>query len=168
MTSQGQAYNNKGNIKLNSGRVIKLIKFFQSNIYAGIIEGLPYADYNSEIIKKARKQAKKISDLGCTPYLIEPKRRDYINEPGDMKELLENELINGKKAWDYPEWLPKIGCIGIFESEPIELDAMGDDAFIIASSLPIVWYQDSYGLEQGSMNQIKSIDWDNYAMNYDF
>ena len=152
------AYHLHCEITLQCGRDIILEDLWQQQTYAGLIEGIPFPKINDGNIQRAIDTAKKLCEINAKPYLIEPVRRDYLREPGDMKDVY---AIGNRK----PEWLPGVRCIGSFKSFP---SVRNDEMY--GSCLVIVWYQDDFGLLKDSniLSQISAINWNTVAANFDY
>lgn len=144
---------------LNSGRKIILERFDQSMTYVGLFLGTPNRELNDYLIQEAVSKAKKDYAYGTQPYLIFPKRRDYLREPGDMQELRNNSLSH------VPEWLPMVTCIAdFFDVRPVQ------DKNKALSSLTVVWFQDEFALpiSPSILKHIQCLDWERLATDHCF
>ncbi len=112
--------------------------------------GAPGPKWNNGIIENALLSAAKMSCALGPPYLIEPKR--YFVETIEQSNPQYNE-----------EWLPQIECIGVFSSLGPVRDMTKD-----ASSLIVVWYQPEFGLDKNAIEEIRNIDWDKYAIDWEY
>jgi hypothetical protein len=144
-------------LTLSSGRKIELRAIHQWLTYEGLLEGIPFKDWNDDNIVSDQREALKYCSQGAEPFLIPPQRRDYSRTPGDMESNIQSGFYRGHE----PEFLPEVTCIGIFRSHfPKPRDPNKD-----YSRLVIVWYQDEFGLptDEQILAQMRSIDWDKYA-----
>ena len=157
------AYNTNCTLELATGRKIVLDSLHQSRTYAGLLEGTPNKKSNDMGIKWALDRARKISSFDSDPCLIEPERRDYFREPGDMDNLLEQQADRPHGFKRIPEWLPQVECIGIFSSSSPAREQSKN-----ASSLIIVWYQNLFGIDDDAMESIRQIPWDEHAIDWEY
>src|SRR5215475_11876909 len=97
------AYHLHCSLSLESGRTIVLSSLAQTMTYAGLLLGRPHALLNGKILEAAVKDAEKLVHGMVRVWLVDPSRRDYFREPGDMKYSV--------KDWGIPEWLPAARCI---------------------------------------------------------
>jgi len=131
-------------LNLNSGRVIHLDQLFQYPSYSGLIEGQPSASSNKRIIENAMGYVgKKLWNAG-SPHLIEP-------------------VIQIRAGYFTPS-LPLIVCLADFECY------QGVLATRYMSSLSLVWFQDDFALpiDPLIMDQIKAVDWENLARDWEY
>ncbi|MEM7013295.1 MAG: hypothetical protein AAF585_17625 [Verrucomicrobiota bacterium] len=141
---------------LNDGRSIDLKALYQEMTYGGLLEGTPDAKSNKTALKHLVKRAQnEFAHPTHKPYLIDPPRRDYLRDPGDMDSL--------SFKWQKPEWMPSIACIGQFESV-----APARDESKHASTLTIVWLQSDYAMPIAPecVEAIRSIDWVKHAIDF--
>jgi hypothetical protein len=150
-------------LRLATGREIVLDKYTQSRTYSGLLEGTPNKRSNDDTIQWALEDARQDSDVLGAPYLIEPERRDYLREQGDMQFVIDRQHDRPEIMRHIPEWLPQIECVGIFHSFRPARDTTKD-----ASSLTIVWYQDDFGFDSGAVDQLRMVDWDRYATDWEY
>jgi hypothetical protein len=139
-------------IKLTSGHTITLESLSQEKTYANLLEGLPRAKFNDEIIERWRKEAVKSEHQRVV--LINPVRR-----PGPTKFSTPGD----DAAWGPIENLPQIVCVGMFQSSrPVRKQQAH------FSLLNIVWFQDQFALpiDAGVMAQIAKLDWEHLAYNW--
>lgn len=142
-------------VALNSGRSILLIRLTQWMTYDGLLEGTPYPEMNDRLVDHLMKSGAEQAVNGGAPYLIEPKRRDYLRQPGDMadRRTLRNRPV---------EWLPLVSSIGVFTSNAVS------DNPICHSLLPFVWFQSEYGPpDEETTVAIRSVDWERYAVDFE-
>jgi len=99
------AYHLHCRIDLDSGIRIRLYELNQVQTYEGLLAGVPSSFLNDRQIEGAMEMAR--TRFRSEPTLIEPPRRNFLREPGDM---------DSPKRRHSPEWLPMICCIGRFKS----------------------------------------------------
>ncbi|EDL59004.1 hypothetical protein [Gimesia maris] len=153
------------NLKQDSGRELILNQLEQSQSYAGMMEGVPNKKANDwgidvDLCRAVRREY----TLG-EPYLIPPRRRDYLREPGDMDEIRKQKSHYPKEWVMDPEWLPLICCIGCFKSvSPVRNTEMH------GSCLTVVWYQDDYAMpiDPEVIRSLKQLDWDRLATDFEY
>ena len=140
-----------------SGRSLILRHLLQTLHYSGLTEGCPSEKTNNWHIDAAIDRAQKCQYTIGTPYLIEPTRRDYLREPGDMDRMRNSPFP--KSFGKYPEWLPVIECIGCFKSSSTTGNVMND------SFLTIVWFQNDFArpIPEDILERILSLDWDSLS-----
>ena len=110
------AYHCHCSLRLDTGREITLDKLTQSRAYAGLLEGTPNKASNDRRIQWALERVKKDNESLGEAYLIEPERRDYLRERGDMQSVLDRQHNRPVEMKRIPEWLPQIECVGMFRS----------------------------------------------------
>lgn len=126
--------------QLNSGRKVSLVSFSFTYTYGGLLVGSPDEERN----RKKVLSAKYPSEWGSRNFLI--------------VQPSENEIKTQLKPICYCAWL---------ESDPINSTDYRADG----SSLIVIWYGDSP--DQKSIHDIlasdlKNIDWDKHAKNFNF
>lgn len=127
------SYNCHCVLRLNSGREVVLDRLSQSRVYAGLLEGTPHRALTDHFIQRALERARKEDASLGEPYLVAPGRRDYFRTPGDMQYFFDRQADRAAEIQYFPEWLPQIGCIGVFRSLRPSRDTTKD-----CSSLVIV------------------------------
>ncbi len=152
------AYHLHCEIELPCGRHVILEELQQRQTYAGLLEGTPFATSNNRNIQRALDIASTRSINVAKPYLIDPVRRDYLREPGDMDDV---HTFDGRA----PEWLPMVRCIGSFKSFPPARNTQ-----MHGSHLVIVWYQAEFGppIDDIAVSQIKAINWNSVAADFEY
>jgi hypothetical protein len=151
------AYHCHCSIELNSGVSITLKSLTQRMTYAGLLAGIPTSQLNHKLIQGVLENSGRTSGMtGNKPFLVQPRRRDFLRQPGDM----DSSRSDGRTA----EWLPMITCIGEFHSS-----APASNPDMDASSLTIVWFQDEYAvpIAEVVMDSIKCIDWNSHADDFE-
>lgn len=128
-----------------------------------MLEGTPNKQMNESTIQWAMDNARRDSISLGDPYLIEPERRDFLRDPGDMQTVVDRQCDRPLEMRHIPEWLPQIECIGVFRSIPAARNKSKD-----ASSLTIVWYQDEFGFDPRAVIQLRSLDWEKHATDFDY
>jgi hypothetical protein len=152
------AYHLHCQLSLRSGRTITLEGLDQRMTYAGLLEGTPDAKWNDGHLERALQEAERHCVHGAKPHLILPPRRDYLREPGDMRQIIE------EFPYRIPEWLPMVQCIGSFKDVVTARDPTRD-----LSVLVVVWFQDEYALpiQQPALGQLLELDWQSLATDID-
>lgn len=156
-------YTWNGSLRLATGRWITLDKLSQSRTYSGLIEGTPNKVSNDRSIQWVLDRAKRDNESLGEPLLIPPERREYCHEQGDMQFVLDHQQDIPLAMRRIPEWLPHIVCVGVFDSSQPVRNELKD-----ASSLTIVWYQDKFGLDPRVAEQLREIDWDKHATDWEY
>ena len=147
-----------GTVPLNDGRIIHLRQLHQCLTYGGLLVGTPDADLNNHRIQDLMEQAQGHRPTWGQPYLIEPPRRTYQQQPGDIDDILT-------RTTHVPEWIPAIGCIGWFESYQVARDPQCDFSF-----LAIVWFQEGWAMPISPeiLAAIQALDWNTLASDGQF
>lgn len=153
------AYHLHCQLTLRSGRQVTLEALDQVMTYAGLLEGVPDARTNDSYVGSSLRAAERRCVEGAKPLLIPPARRDFLREPGDMRQLIED------RPYRIPEWLPMVRCVGSFQSF---VTARNPDHHV--SVLVIVWFQDEYGppIQVPVLDRLLALDWDSLATDVDF
>ena len=145
-------------LTLRSGRQVTLEALDQEMSYAGLLEGVPDAKTNDWYITSSLRAAERRCIEGTKPHLIPPARRDFLREPGDMRQRIE------ERSYRVPEWLPMVRCVGSFKSS---VTARNPDRHV--SVLVVVWFQEEYGppLQEPALGRLLALDWDSLATDVD-
>ena len=154
-----QSYHLACSLSLDSGRNLILKHLDQSQTYAGLLEGTPNKKANEWGIESDMKRAAEYPQTIGEPHLIEPTRRDFLRQPGDMDFVRERTSKLPSEFDRDPEWLPLVRCIGCFQSNAISRNSMD------ASFLTVVWYQDEFAMPIAPLvvTALKSLDWGSLA-----
>lgn len=139
--------NKKDQIDLVSGRVIYLKHLKQYRIYGGLLEGYPTAEMNQRTIDHLLKSEQENTWNKATPYLVPP-------------TYTYRALAGDNPAGEYVA-LPPIVCIANFHSSEPARDPQQD-----FSDLKIIWFQHDWAfpIDEAVLEQIKQIDWNQYAV----
>jgi hypothetical protein len=86
------AYNCHCTLLLQTGREIILDKLTQSRAYAGLLAGRPDKASNDSKIQWALERAREDNEETGEPLLIDPPRRDYFREKGDMQSAFDSQV----------------------------------------------------------------------------
>lgn len=157
------SYNCHCILQLASGREIILDKLTQSRTYAGLLEGTPNRKSNDLSIRWLLQRIARENPEMAESYLIEPQRRDYFLDPGDMQADIDRQRDRPVELKHIPEWLPPIVCVGEFRSlQPAR------DNTKHASSLIVVWYQDDFGLDSVATEPLRLVDWEKLATDWEY
>jgi hypothetical protein len=127
------------------------------------LEGTPSKRSNDQSIKWHLDQIEREPNSLGKPYLIDPDRRDYFRERGDMQSTIERQSNRPEELRHIPEWLPQVVCVGDFRSIQPARDQTKD-----VSSLIIVWYQDDFGFDAQAIDRLRAVDWDRYATDWEY
>ena len=157
------AHNCHCSLRLETGREIILDQLAQSRTYDGLLEGTPNRASNERSIEWAMECARKGNESLGEPYLIEPERRDYLRESGDMQAILEQQHNRPAELKRIPEWLPQIECVGVFSSIQPARDEYKD-----ASSLTGVWYQEDFGFDPHAIERLRAVNWEQHATDWEY
>src|SRR5579863_9923851 len=111
---------NSGIIELETGRIIRLRSLRQWEIYAGLLEGVPTAEGNHDIIQQLITHERDRPPPG-EPYLIQPSKRLVPTPASDSHQTSVA--------------LPAIACVGHFDSSEPARDK--DQDF---SVLSVIWF----------------------------
>lgn len=136
----------RGKIQFKT-RTVTIHSLEQSNIYSGLLEGLPTREWNSKIISGTLAQLQKSNNH---PYLVPP-----IEKPISYS--------HGKYPFGEPSELPVIKCIARCHSLSIRDDPC------YASHLTLVWFQDDYAFPMDPLvvEHIRNLDWKRQAIDYE-
>lgn len=158
-------YNVTSSLTQNGGRKLTLKYLDQAHTYAGMLEGTPNRKANDWGIGTDLKYASQYRFSLGEPYLVKPKRRDYLREPGDMDHVRERTSKYPADWGRDPEWLPLVRCIGCFFSTTTRRNPAKD-----MSSLTVVWYQNdfAYPIDDGILADLRSLDWDRLATDIEY
>lgn len=138
-------------VRLNDQRRIWLINYSQFRTYGGVLEGIPetFVPFFENAINKAH-------DLfpldGVKPVILPPKlHQGRVRRPRSWKMVDETWCL-----------LPSITSIGMFDSEgAVDVGSM--------SSVLLIWFQDRFGNPTEFVKkQIRALDWDRYAHQWDW
>jgi hypothetical protein len=148
-------------IQLVSGRVVQLQELNQRFTYEGLQGGVPTTKMNQEIIERAVNRA-------MSPFL---KEGPLVIQPVEVAvELSDLDLDSPRWKWKRedsgePARIPDILCEGRFESSSPIHDTSQD-----GSALVIVWFQSYFALpiDPAVMEQIKAIDWEGAAYDWEW
>lgn len=152
-------------LQQESGRILILEWLEQNQTYSGMLEGVPNKKANDWGIDVDMSRAADREYTSGDPYLIPPRRRDYLRDPGDMNEIREQKSHYPKEWERDPEWIPLVCCIGCFKSVSPARDQEKH-----GSCLTVVWYQDDFALpiDAEILQSLKQLDWDRLATGYEY
>lgn len=128
----------RAKLALATGRIAYLSSLRQSNVYDGLLEGLPTREMNRETIDYYVEDAR--DRTGRQPFLIEP-----------VQTPIEYE---GRYPFGEPAKLPPIVCVA-------ELVSSGRTP-LYSSHLTVIWFQDDYAfpIDTGAEATIRAIEWE--------
>ena len=127
-------------VVLRSRRSLELTDLRLSCTYAGLLEGMPNEAINKEIIDSLMASAAR--EHPNRPVHLVPPPRTYPDEPASR---------SGGRI----EILPRVACIGTFESDAIGPDA---DPDWDRSWLTAVWFQEEASLD-GIREAVADMPW---------
>lgn len=131
---------------LPTGRLIKLKRLYQFDVYGGMLAGMP-SDPERHFIQAVKAAKQHFPDHGMMPVVLEP--------------LFHTGQVTRKKR-DGSEiqvpWLklPEVCTVAEFDSnEPAR------DEYEVYSSVLAIWFQDHYGLPDDvrTLEQLSHLDW---------
>jgi uncharacterized protein (TIGR02996 family) len=151
LTAVGNVRTDPQWVALRAGnRSIILREFRQWNFYMGLMAGAPTSQMNREWVE--RLVADERHRESQEPYLIQPIERPMQSDEGH--------------PWPEPRGLlPRIACVGRFESFDAAKDKARD-----ASELTVIWFQHEFAfpIDPGVREQIRAIDWEKHAHDFDW
>jgi hypothetical protein len=140
-------------LALTTGRVIRLVSIRQIGTHAGVLCGGPRSipEFNDRLVKSASGylaqeiECEKAEIAVLPPALLRAIEKKPTREPGP-EEI----------AVDY---LPPVRTLAMFDSSPVS------DPDAMFSTLPVLWYQNAYGLPEAGhvTEQLRALDWDRLA-----
>ncbi|VTR92623.1 Uncharacterized protein OS=Cystobacter violaceus Cb vi76 GN=Q664_31220 PE=4 SV=1 [Gemmata massiliana] len=132
-----------------AGRQLRLDQLRQWYVYVGLIEGLPTAERNAHSIQSVVTNER--GRGGHEPFLITPEERAIGYE--------------GRYTFGTPSALPSTVCVAQFRSLRPTRDTNCD-----GSELTIIWFQHEWAfpIDPGVREQIRAIDWDQHAHDFDW
>ena len=148
-------------IELVGGRVVQLEELHQRFTYEGLQGGYPTTQMNQEIIARALERT--VSPfLKEGALLIQP-----VEVAVDISELDLDPTKWKRRCADFgdPAFIPDILVEARFGSSSPVHDTSQD-----GSSLVIVWFQKDFALpiDPAVVEQIKAIDWDSLAHDWEW
>ena len=158
---------------LEDGRKIRLVEMFRENIYHSLLEGSPYRGHNYSIIQgllHRERSSMKWATEGHPPVLL-PTR--LWNRKERTWDLVDWYNFQGHPAEPprmrperFDEWMPGIGTVALFISDPIRNDPEDGDA----SYLSVIWFQKGFEdlIEEQPHADLKLIPWDAMARSWIF
>lgn len=160
-----RAHTEDWKIQLVSGREVVLDSLHQFKTYAKVLCGLPtHSYYHERQIVSAMEEAKRIffSEVR-PPWILAPRmqRATVVNRGAD-----EIERRTGHRPPEQMEvdFLPPVCSIGLFSSATPARDP-GD----AASSLLVIWFQDSFGLPDAlAAEQLPELPWEERAWDWTY
>ncbi|MGW7423200.1 hypothetical protein ACWGJB_24710 [Streptomyces sp. NPDC054813] len=138
-------------VVLASGRSIGLSHLRLSATYDGLLEGYPYQAVSDRHVNGLLSSAAAVFPHSPTHLVPRPRehREDHRRGPFGPVEIL-----------------PPVGCIGLFESDPVSPD---HDPVLHRSSLTIVWFQtipqppSGHDADQG----LREVAWEKLAQDFE-
>jgi hypothetical protein len=139
-------------LKLKSGRTIRLAELRQVATYEGLLEGLPTAEKNKNLIK--RLLADRQNQAHGAPPVMLPFEERRIDLPPEHKY-----------PFGTPSALPSVTVTARFTSLAPTSGADGD-----GSALVVIWFQHSFAYPPSAelVSQLESLDWERNAGSYEF
>jgi uncharacterized protein (TIGR02996 family) len=151
-TAVGNVATESMQLTVRSGRGILLRELRQWNFYAGWLEGGPTSEENrADLEQLVRDETER--GHGLEPYLIQPVER--IIPPRDGSPLRRTRA-----------YFPPIACVARFVSYSPARDNNHD-----GSTLTIIWFQRQFAypvIEPAIREQIRAIDWEKHAHDWDW
>lgn len=142
----------KTELKLQTGRMVMLRELRQYGTYEGLLNGLPTKERNQKRLAHLIEEEGR-NRYNTAPYLIEPAERTLELPKGDVY------------PFGTPSALPAVTCICRLESFAPTPRGTGD-----ASGLVVIWFQNVFQYPPpGEIDaQLKAIDWDGLAGNFEY
>ncbi|MBY0460744.1 MAG: TIGR02996 domain-containing protein [Gemmataceae bacterium] len=137
-------------IVLRSGRPVRLRGLNQRPVYGMFTLGAPTIASNQQLV--TRFVATELEQSGREPYLVEPEQRPVeLGTP--------DHPIRGRGL------LPQILCVGTLAS----LKPARDES-LVYSELTVIWFQQflAFPIDPGVREQIRAIDWEKHAHDFDW
>jgi uncharacterized protein (TIGR02996 family) len=150
LTAVGDVRTGSNEFELRSGRAVGLLEIRQFGVYAGLLEGLPTREMNRRHINRLVGEETRGENR---PYVIEPPARPIQYEN------------TRPYPFGIPEEIPAVACVGSFTSSGGARDKGRD-----GSALTIIWFQHAFAfpVDPGVREQIRAIDWDRHAHDFDW
>jgi hypothetical protein len=122
------------------GRPVSIEHLEMTNIYSGILEGVPNRAWNERLLARLVERARAL--LNHPPVIVQPPVHRYAPRPGSSY---------------VGEEFPAIGCIGRFSSSSPARDREAD-----GSDLAVVWFQANivFPPPVELISQLAEVDWD--------
>ncbi len=135
------------NVRLASGRSIRLVELRMSSTYAGLLAGSPSKRVNEFIVERTVNRARE--DCPSRPVHLVPPALEY---PGESAG-----------GFGPVEVMPRVLCTGLFESW--EIDPAHDSGWW-SSTLTVVWFQHTSDLpaEDDAPAGLREIAWEELAV----
>ncbi|MBC7768697.1 MAG: hypothetical protein H7124_07910 [Phycisphaerales bacterium] len=139
-------------IRLNSGRDVRLWELRQKATYEGLLEGLPTTRLNNIYLDRLIAEHQK-TDPAKSCYLLAPQELPIELPPGETY------------PFGAPAKLPSVTCTGRFRSMKSARDVSLD-----YSELVVIWLQDEFAMPIASdvVEQIKALDWEKLAGDFEY
>ena len=139
-------------IKRKSGRTIYLSELRQIGTYDGVLEGLPTAEKNANLVKRLLADRQNQA-FGAPPHMLPFKERP-IDLPPEQKY-----------PFGTPSALPPVTVAARFKSLAPTAAAEGD-----GSALVVIWFQESFAFPPSPeiALHLESLDWEKNAASYEF
>lgn len=140
-------------LTLASGRVIHLDSLRQGHTNAGVLCGSPRSDpgFNDRRVKGAIEEA-------ARAFHREPEKIAVL--PPLLLRSLEKRPPREAGPEEFTvDFLPAVQTLAMFESDPVDPGEM-------FSTLPVVWFQDAWGLPEAGhvTQQLRLLDWERLAV----
>jgi len=148
LTAVGDVKTNQSDFVLQTKRWLALRELRQWNVYEGLLEGLPTAERNPAIVQRIVTDER---NRGDEPFLIPPLERPIPYE--------------GRYPFGTPSAIPSCVCIARFTSfQPAR------DTSRHASQLTVIWFQHEFAfpIDAGVREQIRAIEWEKHAHDFDW
>lgn len=148
-------------ITLNSGREIRLSDLNQSYTYAGLIHGLPYRQFNQQLIDEYRMAAQKEMRTDSPAHVLAPPVLEVENAHEEQRQMFE-------RRFGVVERIPFLACRALFLFGGVQRAGEEEDDIAYLSRLAVVWFQDAFAMpiDATILEQIRGINWDTLAEGY--
>lgn len=140
-------------LNLPTGRLIKLKRLYQFDVYGGMLAGMP-SDPERHFIQAVDAAKNHFPDHGMIPVVLEP--------------LFHTGQVTRKKqdgSEIHVPWLklPEVCTVAEFDS-----NTPARDEYEVYSSVLAIWFQDHYGLPDDvrTLEQLGNLDWEKYGYDW--
>ena len=142
-----------GEFDLSSGRRIYLRGLRQYLTYEGLLEGLPTAERNKEVLERLIDDNRYKPDGGGS-YLIHP-----------TETPIDFSAAGRPYPFGTPSALPAVTCIGRFASLEPARNASSD-----MSRLVVIWFQEEFAfpIDPDVVARLKALDWETLGVDMDY
>ena len=130
------------------GRRVDVLELHMEDVYSGIIEGVPNADYNARLIANLRERGAEI--LQIPAVVLQPEVEHHEVQPGSSYK---------------GESIPRVACIARFRSfDParnLDMDT---------SELVVIWFQEEFVFPPplSVFERLQGVEWSASARDFQY